>query len=823
MSNNGIIKNTVIDVAQRVIKQESKTNKKLDNILNKKFEKVELDKVKYIDILKYNVLFYKTLSRNMEPLIGKWILEKNIPDINELQDDIELMNARCRKYINNAKANGIDGLKEADAQSFTYYDRMGTGDCIKRLQKDYKVLNIYIEVLSMTLKELSYKKDESVEIFLMNPSEAKMELKREIIVIVNRILAGGSKESEEKAIDEAYIKRIKMITDAEITEASNDELKRVLTLENLSEEEAYGVSGKYAYIFAAATVLLEFVKGEKRIIIEGAMRLTANGEFGEENFGNFMENAISKKSIIKSETWEEAVKYFMDEKTCIESTEIAMLNRIVPADINEDDYIYALENEDQTEPFKNKMNRKIEPAMIIPGIITKNKEEKAVEDTKAEEVIEVSAEDIKAAEKLNEEPSEEKEYDNQDSGAEENLAEDIEKEASDEEVSEGYDTEEDEEENLALNRRREQLIERERAEKAKEEEIQRKLEEEEKKKDPVERAKKGIEELKSEIEGDLEEPSYDVEDSKEEKSDLDIISDIVGIKEDMDEDEEEAEVEEEEETKKKGLSSLFGGKKNKKSEEEVSEEEEVVEESDEEEEYEEEDPEELKEYEKKVKEIKRKKAEDKKKRRKLDMIIAILIVAVAAGGYGLTVKRQKQQERIKQEQIKQEQQEQARKEAEEKRKEEEAKKIAEEESARLAEMEKVKSGGEYYKVYAGAFKEQDKAESLIINLGKKGFKGELVHIGNYYKAVVGGDIGAYPEAEKQMKALKAKGFDSYIEKYDKYCDLKIEDFRLKAEYMNKEEIESAYKDLNNELKKRKNYQDYSKILERTYNELIESK
>ena len=39
-SLNSIKKGTVLNVTQRFLKQESKTNKKLDNILNKKFEKV---------------------------------------------------------------------------------------------------------------------------------------------------------------------------------------------------------------------------------------------------------------------------------------------------------------------------------------------------------------------------------------------------------------------------------------------------------------------------------------------------------------------------------------------------------------------------------------------------------------------------------------------------------------------------------------------------------------------------------------------------------------------------------------------------------------
>lgn len=840
---NSIIKGTVLNVTQRFLKQESKTNKKLDNILNKKFEKVELNEVKYIELLKYNVLFYKTLSRNTEPIISKWILEKYIPDIDELESDIELINAKCRKYINIAKRDGIENLKEADLQSFNYYDKMDNSEKIKRLQKDYKVLNIYMEVLTMTLRELSLRKEESAEIFLMNPADARMELKREIIVIVNRILAGGSKkdetadekqhveQNEEKNIvDIEFLRRVKLISNAELNDTIEEEFKRILTLENLEADEAYGFGGRVIYDFAAATVLLEFLKS--RSLIEGAMRLTVAGEFGEENFSDFLTAIIKDRKLIELDTWKEACKYFRDNKSCVEATTPATIKRTVPADVDMDEYAYMLENADKSEPFRNKLSRRIDPSLVIPAVRVKEVEpeivgeevEEVVEDAVDEEIVET---------------------------VEEAAAEDVEvpsNEADDHEI------------HVDLGRRREairnierQELEAERAERLKQEEA-------DKLNDPVERAKKAVDELKkeiSEVEADedtdyddvaeetVEEVAEDNESVETEEDDLQEISRIAGINEEAEEEEEEIE----EEPKKRGIFSIFGRKKD---EEEDYDDEESDEDDSEDEEYEEDnyyadeeavenedndeeyydDDEEVEyvddDYEGDDVEIEEevvivKDEEYKKSRKKLDFIIAILIVAIAAGGYFLTINRKRQQEAEKQQQIKQEQQLEEQKKEEERRKKAEAEKIAAEEAKRAEEMEKAKQGGEYYRVYAGSLKEKSHAESLITNLDKKGLKGEMIKIGNYYKVFVGGDTGVYSEAQKQLSAIKAKGFDGYIEKYDRYCDLKIEDFRLKAKTMDKAQVEEAYNALKEELKSRKNFTDYSKIIDQTYEEIMAEK
>ena len=846
---NGIIKSTVLNVTQRFLKQESKTNRKLDNILNKKFEKVELNEEKYIDLLKYNVLFYKTLSRNTEPIISKWILEKYIPDIDELESDIELVNAKCRKYINIAKRDGIENLKEADLQSFNYYDKMANSEKIKRLQKDYKVLNIYMEVLTMTLRELSLRKEESAEIFLMNPADARMELKREIIVIVNRILAGGSKKDDQEEvhdeeapkkdlIDVEFLKRVKLISNAELNDSVEEEFKRILTLENLEVDDAYGFGGRTIYEFAAATVLLEFAKS--RTLIEGAMRLTAAGEFGEENFGEFITAVIKDRNIVELDTWKEACKYFRDNKVCVEATTPATIRRTLPADIDMDEYAYMLENADKSEPFRNKLTRRIEPSLIIPAVRIKEVE------PEEEEIVVENEENIDAVEEV--------------------FVEDTNSEVVEEvkeEVKISSNDDDDHEIHTSPERRRAAIKDIERQELEAEMAEKLKREEEEKLNDPVERAKKAVDELKKEI-SEVESVEED-EDAIEEVSSVNAVATETNVANDSEEDdlleiskiagrneakvEVEEEEEEEEEPKKRGIFGIFG-RKNKSEEDNYDEDEDLDQDEYEEDEYyaDEEavegeesevssdeyydDEEEVEyvddDYEGDDVEIEEEVVivqdeEYKKSRKKLDLIIAVLIVAIAAGGYFLTINRKRQREAEKQQQIKQEQQLEQQKKEEEQRKKEEAEKIAAEEAKRAEEMEKAKQGGEYYRVYAGSLKEKSHAESLITNLDKKGLKGEMIKIGNYYKVFVGGDTGVYSEAKKQLSTIKSKGFDGYIEKYDRYCDLKIEDFRLRAKTMDKAQVEEAYKALKEELKSRRNFKDYDKIIDQTYEEIIAGK
>nr|WP_051365915.1 SPOR domain-containing protein [Clostridioides mangenotii] len=384
---NNLIKNTVLNVASNFLKQETKINEKMDATLNKKFEKVDLNESKYVELLKFNILFYKTLSRNIEPLIGKWITDKYIPNIDELEKDLELITAKCRKYINKAMKEDIKLLKVDDLRSFLAYDKMEIYEKKRRLEKDYKVLNLYKDLLNILFRKISLDRDEFEFIYDLDYVEVKRDLKKEIIICVNKILSDPKSESVGDALDEEefdYSEEMELVSeekndqfknhsehsglnDVEVTYLTklgglsangvekyiNNEYKRILKLEDITNDEALGFGTEGIIDFAAGSIILEFLNKKNRDLIEGAMRLVAIGEFGEKNFNDYMKSIIKDETVINLEVWNEACKIIKKNFENITGSEIASKNVATFNDIDMDEYIYMIKNADKNKHFKD--------------------------------------------------------------------------------------------------------------------------------------------------------------------------------------------------------------------------------------------------------------------------------------------------------------------------------------------------------------------------------------------------------------------------------------------------------------------------------------
>lgn len=404
MSENNIIRNTVLNVTASFLKQESKINEKLDGVLEKKFEKVEFNEAKYAELLKFNILFYKTLARNTEPLIGKWIVDKYIPEIDELEKDLELTTAKCRKYVNKAMKEGLDSLKANDLNSFLAYDKMELSEKRRRLEKDYKVLNLYKDLLNISLRKISLEKKECGDLFLKNQADAKRELKREIIFCVNKILASNKDvvsnnvegnneqdrleikateiedlqlgkdnsendmllneiknskvkhESKLSDVDSKFIDKLNSLNNESISQTIHNEYKKLCGLEELHSVEGYGFDKEIIKDFACATVVLEFLKRRNRDLIEGAMRLTIIGEFGPENFKEFVDYVIKNKTEISEDTWNKAYNLIKDDYSELENHEIALKRTRKNKDIDIEEYIYMIKNADKDICFRSSIS-----------------------------------------------------------------------------------------------------------------------------------------------------------------------------------------------------------------------------------------------------------------------------------------------------------------------------------------------------------------------------------------------------------------------------------------------------------------------------------
>lgn len=829
MSENNIIRNTVLNVTASFLKQESKINEKLEGVLEKKFEKVEFNEAKYAELLKFNILFYKTLARNTEPLIGKWIVDKYIPEIDELEKDLELTTAKCRKYVNKAMKDGLDCLKANDLSSFLAYDKMDLSERRRRLEKDYKVLNLYKDLLNITLRKISLEKKDCASLFLKNQADAKRELKREIIFCVNKILA-SSKEVVPKNIEESseqssedikateiedlqlgkdnsendvllnsvkkselgkepqindveakFMDKLNSLNDESISQTVYNEYKKLCGLEELPYVEGYGFGREVIKDFVCATVALEFLKRRNRDLIEGAMRLTIIGEFGAENFKEFIDYVIKNKTEISENVWEEAHVVLKDKSSELENHDIVSKRARKNKDIDIEEYIYMIKNADKDVCFRSSIS-----------IEEDTKEEDAKEDVinkndNIENVLE-NKENIEKEHDVNEEEIIESE--NKKSRKKDKLFGFMKKESKKEDVVEVTEKEE-----ISLGNTSDAVTD-----------------------EPNESIKDNIENLEEERSIKIEKPVNNNEldkklsASNEPKSE----KESKGLGDEISKEAEEKKVESEksvvipinkkEKNSKKSKHSPKSNSKEKKTE--------------------------IKNYESNEEDFIDDEEVGSKKSRLKETIIAIVIVAIVGVGYFITVGNNKkndkdntppkastqQQANNKQtEEEKKAKAEKEKKEAEEKAKAEEKEKA----EKKAKEMEAYKDGkGVYYTVYAGSLKVEATAKETAKEYEAKGISSTIVQENGYYKVKIG-DYSEYGEAQEKCNELAKKSIDTYIAMYDKYYDYKLEDLKESAPSLSAEELRQKYEDLRSELRNKSGYREYVKHLDKLYEEIVE--
>lgn len=831
MSENNIIRNTVLNVTASFLKQESKINEKLDAVLEKKFEKVEFNEAKYAELLKFNILFYKTLARNTEPLIGKWIVDKYIPEIDELEKDLELTTAKCRKYVNKAMKEGLDSLKANDLNSFLAYDKMELSERRRRLEKDYKVLNLYKDLLNISLRKISLEKKECGNLFLKNQADAKRELKREIIFCVNKILASNKdvvpksveenneqdrveikateiedlqlgkdnsendvllsevknskveQESKTNDIESKFMDKLNSLNNEIISQTIHNEYKKLCGLEELHSVEGYGFGKEVIKDFACATVALEFLKRRNRDLIEGAMRLTIIGEFGAENFKEFVDYVIKNKTEISEDTWNEAHNLIKDNHNELENHEIASKRTRRNKDIDIEEYIYMIKNADKDICFRSSIS--IEDDV---------EEETNKETTSHNENIGDVVEDKDNTDKeynINKEDIIESE--NKKSKKKAKLFGFIKKDNLEEEIEQ----EENNLNNISSDVILDKTIEnnQEELEEIKQEEVKevnQKIEEE--------RSVK----IEKTINNDLDEKVFLDSELKPEKESKNLKEEIV---------------KETKEEKLKNEKSVVipinkkekGNKKSKHSSKDKSKERKT----------------EMKNYVSDKDDYIDDEEVVSKKSRLKETIIAVVIVAIVGVGYFITVGNNKKNDKdvvpktSTQQQANNKLTEEEKKEAEEKAKAEKEAQEKEKAEKKAKEMEAYKDGkGVYYTVYAGSLKVEKTAKETAKEYEAKGISSTIIQENEYYKIKIG-DYSQYEEAQEKCNELAKKSIDTYIAMYDKYYDYKLEELKESSSSLSAEELKQKYEDLRSELKNKSGYREYVRHLDKLYEEIVE--
>ncbi|HCQ5549576.1 TPA: SPOR domain-containing protein [Clostridioides difficile] len=839
LSENNIIRNTVLNVTASFLKQESKINEKLDGVLEKKFEKVEFNEAKYAELLKFNILFYKTLARNTEPLIGKWIVDKYIPEIDELEKDLELTTAKCRKYVNKAMKEGLDSLKANDLNSFLAYDKMELSEKRRRLEKDYKVLNLYKDLLNISLRKISLEKKECGDLFLKNQADAKRELKREIIFCVNKILASNKDvvsnnvegnneqdrleikateiedlqlgkdnsendmllneiknskvkhESKLSDVDSKFIDKLNSLNNESISQTIHNEYKKLCGLEELHSVEGYGFDKEIIKDFACATVVLEFLKRRNRDLIEGAMRLTIIGEFGPENFKEFVDYVIKNKTEISEDTWNKAYNLIKDDYSELENHEIALKRTRKNKDIDIEEYIYMIKNADKDICFRSSIS-------IEDDVEEETKEEVASNNQDIDNFVEDK--DIT-----------DKEYDSnkEDIIKSENkkskkkaklfgfIKKDNEEVEQEEENLNGISSDVILDEPIENNRVKSEEIEQNELKEIKQEEPSQHIEEERSVKIEKPINNNLDEKVSLNNESKLEKESRNLEDEKVKEEKLENEKSVV------------IPINKKENSNKKSKNSSKDKSREhrKDAKNYVSDKEDSL------------DDEDL----------------VSKKNRLKETIIAVVIVVIVGVGYFITVGNNKKNDKEDipksstqqqannklTEEEKKAQAEKEKKEAEEKAKaEKEAQEKAQAEK-KAKEMEAYKDGkGIYYTVYAGSLKVEKTAKETAKEYEAKGISSTIIQENGYYKIKIG-DYSQYGEAQEKCNELAKKSIDTYIAMYDKYYDYKLEELKESAPSLSAEELKQKYEDLRSELKNKSGYREYVKHLDKLYEEIVE--
>lgn len=848
MSENNIIRNTVLNVTASFLKQESKINEKLDGVLEKKFEKVEFNEAKYAELLKFNILFYKTLARNTEPLIGKWIVDKYIPEIDELEKDLELTTAKCRKYVNKAMKDGLDSLKANDLNSFLAYDKMELSERRRRLEKDYKVLNLYKDLLNISLRKISLEKKECGDLFLKNQADAKRELKREIIFCVNKILASNKDvvpnnveenneqdrveikaaeiedlqlgkdnsendmllneiknskvkhESKSNDIESKFIDKLNSLNNESISQTIHNEYKKLCGLEELHSVEGYGFGKEIIKDFACATVVLEFLKRRNRDLIEGAMRLTIIGEFGPENFKEFMDYVIKNKTEISEDTWNKGHSLIKDNYSELENHEIASKRTRRNKDIDIEEYIYMIKNADKDICFRSSISI----------------EDDAEEETKEE--VDSNSQDI--GDVVEDKDITDKEYDSN----KEDIIEPENKKSKKKAKLFGFikkDNEEVEQEEENLNdispdiildkpvenhQVKSEEIEQNELKEIKQEETSQHIEEERSVKIEKPINNSLDEKVSSNNESKLEKESKNLEDKKAKET------------------KEEKEIKEEKLENEKSVVIPITKKENSNKKSKNSSKDKYIE-----------NKKEINNYISDKEDSLDDEEVVSKKSRLKETIIAVVIVAIVGVGYFITVGNNKKNDKEDipksstqqqannklTEEEKKAQAEKEKKEAEEKAKaEKEAQEKAQAEK-KAKEMEAYKDGkGVYYTVYAGSLKVEKTAKETAKEYEAKGISSTIIQENGYYKIKIG-DYSQYGEAQEKCNELAKKSIDTYIAMYDKYYDYKLEELKESAPSLSAEELKQKYEDLRSELKNKSGYREYVKHLDKLYEEIVE--
>ncbi len=329
MNNYGkkLIKLVIEEVDNKYIDDKSKMNGNLNDTLKHKYHKVGKNEEKYIEVLRYNIIYYKSIIKKLELILEMWVENGVISSIKSVEKSVENITNSSREYVNRAMSEGNSNLNEKDKKIFVSYDKSSGLERIEKIENDYKILNIYKDILGMVIREISSNADKYNKILDMSTEQVKIDVMNEIFMMINDILFNYAEEEvdfkdevlvedeelncsniqdEEKSL--SFKKYVSVMRTSEILVRINNIFRNSIQLENIDEEDAFLFSEDYKDCISCVVLLMDYVSAEKRMLFSNLFRMYISGYISQSQFEETVEKVIIDKTFVDKRTWLECKK-----------------------------------------------------------------------------------------------------------------------------------------------------------------------------------------------------------------------------------------------------------------------------------------------------------------------------------------------------------------------------------------------------------------------------------------------------------------------------------------------------------------------------------
>lgn len=350
-------------ISKEILINKDKINNNLNLGLNKILEKSQYSEDKYINVLKQQVLYQMVRGRNREALLVKWIGENNIlPKINR-DMELENLNKKIQLYIKNGLKSGGKLFSKNELNLLSSYQNISGEELKKKLEKDYKQLNIYNDVINKLINNIEslniddISKEDKNELIRFINSEVK---KATSFIIKSMSVETDSideeKKEKENTLETELENIINNISKDDLINKMQNVFNDICEKEEIEQEKAYKFGNGDIKEYILCVNLLNLLKEEEKLLINGGMRLAVAGLIGEFNFNELTKYIIIEVFKVNENKYDEIIKLIEDKHLDLFgqylNTDIKIKESM---DIDFEEYIYMLRNANPSERYRKEM------------------------------------------------------------------------------------------------------------------------------------------------------------------------------------------------------------------------------------------------------------------------------------------------------------------------------------------------------------------------------------------------------------------------------------------------------------------------------------